>query len=77
MTTKILFALLTFAMMTSDASARASGHSLGRSSIDSAGTVTNYDSRGRVISRETVHHEPLKAKLPRGGNLLFPTSRLR
>jgi YD repeat-containing protein len=57
--TTILAALLTFAIAT-EASAQqrsyydASGRSLGRSSTDSAGTVTNYDARGKVISRETT-----------------------
>lgn len=58
--TKILLALLTLAMMTGAASAQqrtfydSSGKVVGRSSTDSAGTVTNYDGRGRVISRETT-----------------------
>jgi YD repeat-containing protein len=45
-------------MMTGAASAQqrtfydASDKVVGRSSTDSAGTVTNYDSRGRVISRD-------------------------
>jgi YD repeat-containing protein len=30
------------------------GKVVGRSATDSQGTVTNYDSRGRVISRETT-----------------------
>ncbi len=30
------------------------GKVVGRSSTDSSGTVTNYDSRGRVITRETT-----------------------
>ena len=29
------------------------GRGVGRSSTDSQGTVTNYDARGKVISRET------------------------
>ena len=32
----------------------ASGKSLGRSTTDSQGTVTNTDSRSKVISRETA-----------------------
>jgi YD repeat-containing protein len=56
--TKISLALLTLATMTGAASARqhtfydASGKVAGRSSTDSIGTKTNYDSRGRVIRRE-------------------------
>jgi YD repeat-containing protein len=58
--TKILLALLTFAMMTGAASAQqrtfydSAGKIVGRSATDSSGTTTNYDSRGRVISRETT-----------------------
>jgi YD repeat-containing protein len=56
--TTILAALL--AVLANEASAQsrrfydASGRSLGTSSTDSQGTVTNYDSRGKVISRETT-----------------------
>jgi YD repeat-containing protein len=56
---KILLALLTLAMMTGAASAQqrtfydASGKRIGSATTDSSGTVTNYDSRGRVIIRET------------------------
>ena len=32
----------------------AGGNVVGRSTIGSSGTVTTYDSRGRVISRETT-----------------------
>jgi YD repeat-containing protein len=59
-TETILLVLLTLAMMTDAASAQqrtfydASGKVVGRSATDSQGTVTNYDSRGRVISRETT-----------------------
>jgi YD repeat-containing protein len=55
-----LLVLLTLAMMTDAASAQqrayydAGGRVLGRSATDSSGTVANYDSRGRVISRETM-----------------------
>ena len=58
--TKILPALLTFAMMTGAASAQqrtyydAGGKVVGRSATDSSGTVTNYDARGKVISREST-----------------------
>jgi YD repeat-containing protein len=57
--TKILIALLTLAVLATEASAQSrtfydsSGKVVGRSGTDSQGTVTNYDSRGRVISRET------------------------
>ena len=56
--TTLVAALL--AVLATEASAQsrsyhdASGKSLGRSSTDSSGTVTNYDARGRVISRETT-----------------------
>jgi len=58
--TKILLALLTLAMMTGAASAQqrtfydASGKRIGSASTDSQGTTTNYDSRGKVISREST-----------------------
>jgi YD repeat-containing protein len=58
--TKILLALLTFAMMIGAASAQqrtfydSSGKVVGRSSTDSQGTTTNYDSRGKVISRQST-----------------------
>jgi YD repeat-containing protein len=59
-TTKILFALLTLAMTTGAASAQqrtfydAGGNVARRSATDSQGTVTTYDVRGKVISRETT-----------------------
>ena len=59
-TTKILLALLTFAMMTGVASAQqrtiydSRGNVVGRSATDISGTVTNYDARGKVISREST-----------------------
>jgi YD repeat-containing protein len=55
-----LLVLLTLAMLTDAASAQqstfydAGGKVSGRSTTDSSGAVTNYDSRGRVISRETT-----------------------
>ena len=58
--TKIPLAVLTLAMMTGAASAQqrtfydASGKIVGRSATDSQGSTTNYDSRGRVISREST-----------------------
>jgi YD repeat-containing protein len=30
------------------------GRVVGRSTVDSAGSITNYDSRGRVITREST-----------------------
>jgi YD repeat-containing protein len=56
--TTIAAALL--AVLTIEASAQSrthydsAGKSLGHSATDSAGTVTNYDARGKVISRETT-----------------------
>jgi len=56
----ILLALLTFTMMTDAASAQqrtfydSRGNVVGCSSTDSSGTTTNYDARGRVISREST-----------------------
>jgi YD repeat-containing protein len=55
--TKILFALLTLVMMTGAASAQQRTFydgSGGRAATDSQGTTTNYDSRGRGISREST-----------------------
>jgi len=57
---KILVAALTLAVLTTEASAQSrafydsAGRVVGRSSTDSQGTVTNYDARGKVISRETT-----------------------
>jgi YD repeat-containing protein len=57
---EILLALLTLALMTGAASAQqrtlydASGGTAGRSATDSSGTTTNYDARGKLISRETT-----------------------
>jgi len=57
---KILLTLLTLAMTTGAASAQqrsfydASGKRIGSASTDSQGTTTNYDSRGKVISREST-----------------------
>jgi YD repeat-containing protein len=58
--TRLVTAFTVLAVMTGAALAQqrtlydASGRVVGRSSIDSSGTVTNYDARGRVISRETT-----------------------
>jgi YD repeat-containing protein len=57
---KILLALVALAATTGNALAQsrsfynASGRSVGRSSTDSSGTITNYDVRGKVISREAT-----------------------
>jgi YD repeat-containing protein len=58
--TNFLLLLLTLATMTDAALAQqralydSRGNVVGRSATDSSGTVTNYDARGRVISRETT-----------------------
>ena len=60
MTKITLVAALTLAALATDASAQSrqfydsTGRVVGRSSADSGGTVTNCDSRGRVISREST-----------------------
>ena len=51
--TKILLALLTVATMSGAASAQSRVY-FGRSSTDSSGATTNYDSRGEVITREST-----------------------
>jgi YD repeat-containing protein len=54
--TTLIAALL--ALLATDASAQSrvfydvAGRNIGSATTDSRGTVTNYDSRGRVISRE-------------------------
>ena len=58
-TTTIIIAALALAMATgASAQSRAvydsSGNRIGSASTDSQGTVTNYDSRGRMISREST-----------------------
>ncbi|MEH2563455.1 hypothetical protein [Bradyrhizobium sp. AZCC 2289] len=58
--TTILLALLALAMLTGAASAQqrtiygSSGKVVGRASTDSGGATTNYDARGKVISRESA-----------------------
>ena len=60
MTNPILLALTLAMMMTGGALAEqrtfynSSGKVVGRSSTNSSGTTTIYDSRGRVISREST-----------------------
>ncbi|MBR0697090.1 hypothetical protein [Bradyrhizobium lablabi] len=71
----ILPALLVLAMMTDAASAQqrtfydASGKVVGRSATDSQGTVTTYDSRGNVISRETTTGNQMTIYDARGRNV--------
>jgi YD repeat-containing protein len=79
---KLLLALLTFAMMTGAASAQqrtfydAGGKVVGRSSTDSSGAVTNYDARGRVITRETTPGNTTTVYDDRGRNVgRFTTNR--
>ena len=45
------------------------GRSVGTSSTDSSGTTTNYDSRGRVISRETTTENQTTIYDARGRNV--------
>jgi len=58
--TKILLAVLALAMMTGAALAQlrthydSRGNVVGRSATDSQGSTTNYDGRGRGISREST-----------------------
>ena len=72
---RILLALLTLALLTGTASAQqrtlydARGNVVGRSTADSAGTVTSYDARGRVISRETTSGNTTTIYDARGRNI--------
>ena len=56
----LLAALLALSVLATEASAESrtfynsSGRNVGRSATDSNGTVTNYDSKGQVISREST-----------------------
>jgi YD repeat-containing protein len=77
-----LLVLLTLAMLTEAASAQqrtfldAGGMVSGRSITDSSGAVTNYDSRGRVISRETTSGNQTTIYDTRGRNVgRFTTNR--
>src|SRR3954471_1771115 len=60
MTKLTLVAALTLAVLATEASAQSrsfydsAGKRIGSASTDSSGTVTNYDARGKVISRETT-----------------------
>jgi YD repeat-containing protein len=52
------------------------GNVVGRASTDSSGTVTNYDSSGRVITRETTSGNQTTMYDDRGRNVgRFTTSR--
>jgi YD repeat-containing protein len=59
MTKSTLVAAL-LAVLSAEASAQSrtfydsAGRAVGKSTTDSSGTVTNYDARGRVVSRETT-----------------------
>ena len=58
--TKTTLRRRTLAVLVTEASAQSrtfydsAGRVVGRSSTDSQGTITNYDARGKVISRETT-----------------------
>ena len=47
----------------------ASGNVVGRSATDSGGAVTNYDARGRVISRESTSGNTTTIYDARGRNV--------
>ena len=64
--TKILLALFSLAILTGATSAQ---QRTGRSAMDSSGTVTNYDSRGRVISRESTSGNTTTIYDARGRNV--------
>ncbi len=75
MTKMIMLALIALAVLATDATAQSrtyydsSGKSIGRSSTDSSGTVTNYDGRGRVISRATTSGNTTTIYNPSGRNI--------
>jgi YD repeat-containing protein len=80
-TTTIMIAALALAM-TSGASAQSrafydsSGKRIGSATADSQGTVTNYDARGRVISRESTTGNTTTVYDPTGRNVgRFTTGR--
>ena len=64
-----------FAVLATEASAQSrtfydsAGRVVGRSSTDSQGTVTNYDARGKVISRETRSGNTTTIYDPAGRNV--------
>jgi YD repeat-containing protein len=71
----ILVAALTLAVLATGASAQSrafydsAGRVVGKSATDSSGTVTNYDARGRVISRETTTGNTTTVYDARGRNV--------
>ena len=80
-TTTIIIAALALALA-SEASAQqrtfydSSGRVTGKSSTDSSGTVTNYDARGKVISRESTTGNTTTVYDPGGRNVgRFTTGR--
>jgi hypothetical protein len=73
MTKRILLALIALAATTGNALAQsrsfynASGRSVGRSSTDSSGTITNYDVRGKVNQPrgdDRQHDDDLRCRRP-------------
>ena len=78
--TKILLLLLALAIMTGAASAQqrtlydARGNVVVRAATDSSGTTTNYDTRGKVISRETTSGNTTTIYDARGRNVGRVTS---
>jgi YD repeat-containing protein len=80
--TTIIAALALAAALTGAASAQqrtfydSSGNVTGRSATDSSGAVTNYDARGRVISRESTSGNQTTIRDDRGRNVgRYTTSR--
>jgi YD repeat-containing protein len=73
--TKILLTLLTLAMMTGAAPAQqrtfydSRGNVVGRSATNSGGTTTNYDARGKMISRESTSGNTTTVYDARGRNV--------
>ena len=81
-TTTIIIAALALALATTDALAQSrtvydsAGRVVGKSSTDSQGTVTNYDARGKVISRESTSGNTTTVYDASGRNVRrFSTSR--
>ncbi|HVG51624.1 MAG TPA: hypothetical protein VM867_08330 [Xanthobacteraceae bacterium] len=72
---KTILTVLALAAMTTAATAQQrtfydnAGKSLGRSATDSQGTTTNYDARGRVLSRETTIGNTTTVYDPSGRNV--------
>ena len=71
---------LALAALAAEASAQqrtyydATGRSIGRSTTDSQGTTTNYDARGKVISRETRTGNTTTIYDPAGRNVVRYTT---